>query len=49
MIPDRSAIGDGQNYVKCYRAADGTYTLAINVDELMIGSGANIGEELRLI
>ena len=40
------AIGDGQNYIKYYRAADGTYKLAINVDELMIGSGANIGEEL---
>lgn len=40
------AIGDGQNYIKYYRAADGTYKLALNVDELMIGSGANVGEEL---
>ena len=40
------AIGDGQNYIKYYRAVDGTYKLALNVDELMIGSGANVGEEL---
>ena len=40
------AIGDGQNYIRYYKSADGKYKLAINADELLIGSGANIGEEL---
>ena len=40
------AIGDGQNYIRYYKAADGKYKLAINADELLIGSGASVGEEL---
>lgn len=40
------AIGDVQSYIRYYKAADGKYKLAINVDELLIGSGASVGEEL---
>lgn len=44
------AFGDGTNYIKYYKAADGTYKLAISVDELTIGSsGASVGEELDSI
>lgn len=42
------AIGDGQNYIRYYKNADGQYKLAISVDELVIGSGS-VGEELEQI
>lgn len=44
------AFGDGSSYIKYYKAANGTYKLAISVDELTIGSsGTTVGEELDSI
>lgn len=44
------AFGDGDNYIRYYKASDGKYKLAISVDELTIGSsGTTVAEELDSI
>jgi hypothetical protein len=37
------ALGDANNFLKYYKDTDGKYKLAISVDSLSIGSGADIG------
>ena len=43
------ALGDAASYIKYYKDDDGKYKLAISVDELTIGNGTSVGEELDSI